>query len=902
MQPVVRGESRARRSASSENPYRLRPSRSLSPGQQTLLSSSQSLILSFLHALAFFIPTSSISPPLLLLPAFLFASLVLYIYARLRASSLSGKRIQIVRVSIFHLAHAVCVVLAVSRVGPSRALVALGMIPKVWPRKRLWVRVLVMVLVVGLLAGDAPGKERSRTAGIVRGHLHALAGRVRTKYEDSKGRIAERIHSSAKQTSPQNDSPIHKPDIPTIPIPPVSDPIQNEPNGPPHLEAHPQKPQEPSQPGGDGHNPTIDINTVQGAKTEGRRKLLAIVKGETLFEVVQPIANGSSNQSNKTLPEESNRETKEKFEVVREDAVQDPSYLDYRPSGRSLSGIVGVLLASYSVVFMRSANEATARLVQDGGEWVSIGAVAFFQCAVFILPFSVLSGMLGIFHESLNLKESLGSLLPRGALLAVCLMIAPSTLRPRRRDVLRRAPSQRTSKTGMRRNAVQIIDSALSISRSAQTGTDVYSVILLSVPLITRVTLPLSLRKESFSAPSLLAVALLLFLNWWETKAVRQASLESGMRDASRSSSSGNLSVILGRSLSYKVRHTLKFLISSVRSFGLSVHDLFSHAKTNKASWQVLNFLVLQSGMVVVELAYASIYHAAGLISVSADNFVCCIALAIGLCATKMTAKQQTPTHSYGYSRLESMCGFTNGIMLFYVAVLIVLEAFERLVEEDRVGAGHTFTVCVFGMIGNILGLYFFPPETRRENHNVQGIYLHILANTLAFTSMAISTAVTTAVPAWEVIDMVTAAIAAIIIVLFAGPLVLRSGRLLLLQVPREKQESLRFCRTRLSKMEGVVNVSDLRVWNLTPNCLVASVCLEVAEAHKEDNNEVLYKARAIFATLGVPASQCTIQITRVACANPSIIFFHKRTASGLAETGIDLEALTGSRTFTGDS
>lgn len=310
------------------------------------------------------------------------------------------------------------------------------------------------------------------------------------------------------------------------------------------------------------------------------------------------------------------------------------------------------------------------------------------------------------------------------------------------------------------------------------------------------------------------------------------------------------------------MRHFGKTIREGIANAVVAMADLGAHARTNRASWQVLNFLVLQSGMAVVELIYASATHARGLFSISADNLFCSIALAIGLLAIRVSVRKSSSSFTYGYSRIESVCGFANGIMLIYVAVLIVLEAFERVAIGSSGAVGRAFSVCLFGIVGNGLGLYFFPPETRRENHNVQGIYLHIVANTLAFASVAVSTATTAVVPEWRTVDIGMAIVVAFGVVGFSIPLIVRSGRLLLLMVPREKVAAMECVEDRLLCIGGVCVVSGLRIWNLTPNCVIASVRLEVERDSDSLHGEVLAASREVFALMGIAASQCTIQIS----------------------------------------
>lgn len=564
--------------------------------------------------------------------------------------------------------------------------------------------------------------------------------------------------------------------------------------------------------------------------------------------------------------------------------------------GQSLRVFFGVLFVVFSSLASSIGNSSRQNLAHDAGDDYAVSCVTFFMSAFMIFPFVLFYWITGRGTDGVYTRMLFSQVVPSGALLGFCLLAYPDlsyTHFGTQGGTRRSQPHQRTPSKG--NTSMNSFGSGLFplSEMGAFTRAAIYPYMCLSIVLLRILSTTVFGFQEPLSFSSVLAAFMLCCISVLDSGQSRSDNRqEPSFRERSRSFNSGDISSVVGRGTARQLRYIWKILSSSALVSVHSMRDIIRHARLNKASWQVLNFLVLQSGMATVKLIYATMTHASGLISISADNFFCCISLAIGLQAIRVTSRKPTYAYTYGFSRFESVCGFANGVMLIYVAVLIVLEAFERLKDTNNVAAGHTFTVCLFGMTGNILGLYFFPPESRRENHNVQGIYLHIWANTLAFASMAVSTAIAAAVPAWEMIDMVSATLVGIGIVVLAIPLLLRSGRLLLLLVPREKQKSLRILRDRLDNIDGVIKISGLRVWNLSPNSLVASVRIKAANYYDGPDIDILYKARSVFASIGVPASQCTIQISRIEAENKAVVFFHKRSQSGFGDTGIDLEAL----------
>lgn len=542
--------------------------------------------------------------------------------------------------------------------------------------------------------------------------------------------------------------------------------------------------------------------------------------------------------------------------AVHKDAVGDEAL----PSVSLLQAMFAVFFGATSPIARRLASDIFEKLIADIGEPTGFLALLFFIASLVLLLFS-----LPLFSGPLR-ETALDALdmTFKGSVVGLTAFVIPFLSQIRASNIWRRGPQSRLAKAT---TSLSLVNVSLLDLRSASPS----SASWLYVTCVTIAQVAAFLgwttvrRAESFSFFSASSAVIFILAASTETASSHVQFSDEKLRGGRLwLTGRSHLPLRLSRKFVLWTRwasRTLReFLVDSLNT----LLDLSAHARTNRASWQVLNFLVLQSGMAVAELIYASATHATGLFSISADNFFCSVALAVGLLAIRVSSRKPTLRFSYGFSRIESVCGFANGVMLIYVALLIFLEAFERISDSDEhTAVGRAVSVCLFGIVGNALGLYFFPPETRRENHNVQGIYLHILANTLAFSSVAVSAATSAILPSrWQSIDICTAAIASCSVVASAVPLIVRSGRLLLLMVSPEKQARVQSLEQRLRCIDGVCALSGIRVWNLTPNFLMASVKLEVLEESDELYSTVFSSARAIFAMAGIAASQCTIQIS----------------------------------------
>jgi zinc transporter 5/7 len=80
-------------------------------------------------------------------------------------------------------------------------------------------------------------------------------------------------------------------------------------------------------------------------------------------------------------------------------------------------------------------------------------------------------------------------------------------------------------------------------------------------------------------------------------------------------------------------------------------------------------------------------------------------ALALGLFASVMSTWPQDQVFTYGYSRVETLSGFANGLFLILISIFIVFEAIQRLMDPPEMNTNQLLTVSALGLAVNLVGL-----------------------------------------------------------------------------------------------------------------------------------------------------------------------------------------------------
>ncbi|KAG8783481.1 putative zinc transporter msc2 [Serendipita sp. 398] len=82
------------------------------------------------------------------------------------------------------------------------------------------------------------------------------------------------------------------------------------------------------------------------------------------------------------------------------------------------------------------------------------------------------------------------------------------------------------------------------------------------------------------------------------------------------------------------------------------------------------------------------------------------MAIAMGLFASVMATWKPNERFTYGYSRIETLSGFANGIFLVLISVFIIVEAIQRLIDPPEMNTRQLLLVSTVGLGVNLFGMF----------------------------------------------------------------------------------------------------------------------------------------------------------------------------------------------------
>ncbi|KAI7888320.1 cation efflux family-domain-containing protein [Mucor mucedo] len=309
--------------------------------------------------------------------------------------------------------------------------------------------------------------------------------------------------------------------------------------------------------------------------------------------------------------------------------------------------------------------------------------------------------------------------------------------------------------------------------------------------------------------------------------------------------------------------------------------------------------LVITGSFFIVEIVVGYYVNSLALIADSFHMLNDLLSMGVALWAIKVAQKTHyDPKYSYGWQRAEILGALINGVFLLALCFTILIDSIERFASPQPV----TRPVLVLitggaGLVANLVGLFLFHDHghghgghshgghshgghSHAEHHhseehhhdvesvkshghgheegnlNMRGIFLHVLGDALGNVGVIISALIIWLTPfEWRFyFDPIVSTLITVIIFMSAIPLVKQTSSILLQGVPNSVP--LQDVNEALLKLNGVISVHELHVWQLSDTKLIAS--LHVLLRSRQDYMVLGSKIRKLLHGYGIHSA--TIQ------------------------------------------
>lgn len=308
-----------------------------------------------------------------------------------------------------------------------------------------------------------------------------------------------------------------------------------------------------------------------------------------------------------------------------------------------------------------------------------------------------------------------------------------------------------------------------------------------------------------------------------------------------------------------------------------SIRKVMRHVMDNNDSRKIFIFLSINMLFMFVEVLVGLLTNSLGLISDAGHMFFDNASLFIGLYASYMAKWREDEVYTYGYARYEVLAGFVNAVFLVFIAGTVILEGLERLWEPPEVHGDHLLTTSIAGLLVNLVGVFFFHDAHAHGGHghshgdggagahghahsneNMEGIFLHVLADTLGSVGVIVSSLLIQTY-GWHLADPIASLVISVLIFLSVIPLLKSTSSVLLSRTPKKLSHVLQDALIQIANLPGVSRVHSPHFWTHHAQELVGTAHILVNDT--ADEQEVLKAAKAVLQHVGV--SHVTLQVEK---------------------------------------
>lgn len=297
--------------------------------------------------------------------------------------------------------------------------------------------------------------------------------------------------------------------------------------------------------------------------------------------------------------------------------------------------------------------------------------------------------------------------------------------------------------------------------------------------------------------------------------------------------------------------------------------DVITTTWEDKETRRILSFLLLNASFMLVELIYGYLSNSLSLIGDGFHMMVDSMALLVGLVAAYIS-KRDTRTWKlpFGYMKIESLSALFNGLFLVSVSYNLFFKSMDRLINPQKINMEEYNTelivVSIGGLIINLCGLFFFSEgEDDDHNDNIQGLFLHVLADTLGSVGVLLSCFLIKNYNI-EISDPLCAMLVSIMIFLSVLPLLKSSCISLLGQTPASLESKQQEIADAISAVSNKITLDKMVIFEVNKEEIVANISLLVnfeKEAPAYQRDDIINRTLSILVEYGIKKENAYVMI-----------------------------------------
>ncbi len=238
-------------------------------------------------------------------------------------------------------------------------------------------------------------------------------------------------------------------------------------------------------------------------------------------------------------------------------------------------------------------------------------------------------------------------------------------------------------------------------------------------------------------------------------------------------------------------------------------HETNLREVSRRRLWWAMAIILL---FLIVEVVGGLITGSLALLADAGHMLTDLLALAMAIFVGYLAERPATPERTFGFLRAEVIGAFINGATLILVVSLIFREAIGRFLYPSEVAGAGMLGVALAGLLANLVSAWVLA-SSRKQNINIEGAFVHMLADTLGSVGAVVAGIVILAT-GWLPADPLASVLIGLLILWSSIGLLRRTLAILIQATPPHLD--FHEIQAALEANEHVAAVHDLHIWSVT--------------------------------------------------------------------------------------
>lgn len=252
--------------------------------------------------------------------------------------------------------------------------------------------------------------------------------------------------------------------------------------------------------------------------------------------------------------------------------------------------------------------------------------------------------------------------------------------------------------------------------------------------------------------------------------------------------------------------------------------------------------ILLNLIFVGIEAVVGFLHNSLSLLSDAGHNLSDVFSLVLVIFSFYLSRIHSTKRYSYGLKKSTVLISLLNAIILLVAVGAIIIESIHKFAEPAEVNGAAVSWTALAGIVINGLTVVLLM-RGQKNDINVRGAFLHMVADTLVSVGVVIS-GVAITLTGWNVIDPIVSLVIAGVIIVSTWSLLSESLKLSLDGTPESIDPD--HVVDIMASTPGVKDVHHVHIWAIstTQNALTAHLVVDDISAMEGVKNDVRTRLR----------------------------------------------------------